>query len=312
MNFSCIELEKDNLNLISVLQMILGGNWIVGRYKINFFVPDPASNNIRLRRVVAGAVPWLGSTQGFSRAIAQLLVYALIPLVVDTTKVGSSSPLSGDSDWLYRLIFNFLDQNKEMIRLRRKQVKFFETYSIETVCTPEGVLSIPVDEGDEADPAHLVDVMKQTLIDVYDEAHGSDAPTWKQMAELMQKETDENGAGGKHSDEHGNSLVNFQRKIIPLDALNLAMESQREIKLRNAVGQRKQQLIVCASLIDKIPNLGGLARTAEIFAADRLIIPDKSVCKMDNFRSISVGAGEWIDIEQVRPEVSHAMLVAFH
>lgn len=188
-----------------------------------------------------------------------------------------------------------------MIRLRKKQLQFFETYEIESICTPEGVLGIPVDEGDEADPAHLVDVMKQTLIDVYDEAHGSDAPVWKQMAEIMQKETEKQIPGGGEA-RNGNDLVNFQRKIIPLDALNLAMESQREIKLKNAVGQKKQQLIVCAALIDKIPNLGGLARTAEIFAADRLIIPDKSVCKMDNFKSVSVGAGEWIDIEQVRPE----------
>ena len=98
-------------------------------------------------------------------------------------------------------------------------------------------------------------------------------------------------------------MPRLQRKIIPLDALNLAMESQRENKLRNAGGQCKQSLVVCASLIDKLPNLAGLARTAEIFAADRLIIPDKSVCMKDEFQWISVGAGDWIDIEQVRPEV---------
>lgn len=296
------EILRTDLTLQQIASlMILGGNWIVGRYKLDFFFPDKNSNNIRLRRVVAGVIPWLSSTQGFSRAIAQLLVYAVIPLVVDVEKKGATDPISGGSDWLYRLIFNFLDQNKEMIRLRKKQLQFFETYEIESICTPEGVLGIPVDEGDEADPAHLVDVMKQTLIDVYDEAHGSDAPVWKQMAEIMQKETEKQIPGGGEA-RNGNDLVNFQRKIIPLDALNLAMESQREIKLKNAVGQKKQQLIVCAALIDKIPNLGGLARTAEIFAADRLIIPDKSVCKMDNFKSVSVGAGEWIDIEQVRPE----------
>ena len=73
--------------------------------------------------------------------------------------------------------------------------------------------------------------------------------------------------------------------------------------LKRAAGNRKQELIVCASLVDKAPNLGGLARTAEIFSANRLVIPDKSVCKMDNFKSLSVGAGDWIDIEEVKEEV---------
>jgi tRNA guanosine-2'-O-methyltransferase len=56
-------------------------------------------------------------------------------------------------------------------------------------------------------------------------------------------------------------------------------------------------------LVDKIPNLGGLARTSEIFAAQSLIVPDLSVTKMDIFQSISVGAADWIDIQEVKEEV---------
>ncbi len=282
--------------------MIMGGNWIVGRYKIPFFQPLVGSDNLRLREVLAGTIPWLSSTQGFSRAIAQLLVYAVVPLVVEVND-SNFRPTSVDNDGVLRLIYNFLQENREMARLRRKQSKFFETYHVESVCTAKGVLGIPVDEGDEADPSQLVDVMKQTLADVYLEAHGAEAPDWKQMEEIVATQSREVESGGSH---HGSDdiAVNFQRKIIPLNALNLAMESQRQIKLLNVAGQRKQQLIICASLVDKVPNLAGLARTAEIFAADRLIIPDISVVKMDNFQNISVGAGEWIDIEQVRPEVS--------
>lgn len=286
-------------NCLSLFQMVMGGNWIVGRHRINFFQPGPGQE-LRLRRVLVGAIPWLSSTQGFSRAIAQLLVYAVIPMVVNVKTTDGLSPVDGNSDWVLQLIYKFLDQNKEMARLRNKQNKFFEAYDVEEVCTPEGILSIPVDEGEEAHPSHVVDAMKKTLIDVYDEAHGSDAPDWKQMAEMVEQQSP-NALGAEIENE--NSLVNFQRKIIPLDALNLAMESQREVKLQNAAGRRKQHLIVCASLVDKVPNLGGLARTAEIFAADRLIVPDKSVCKMDNFKSISVGAGDWIGIDEVRPEV---------
>jgi tRNA guanosine-2'-O-methyltransferase len=272
----------------------MGGNWIVGNYKIAFF---NSGDDFILRQVLAAAIPWLSSTQGFSRAIAQLLVHALIPLVLN---VDDGNESLADSDWFLRLVYRFLNENREMKRLRTKQIKFFESYSVEDICTPEGVLSIPVDEGDEADPVHLVDAMKETLQVVYSEAHESDKPDWKQVEEMLQSE---NGADTEISPDEPNSLVNFQRKIIPLDSLNLAMEDLREKRIRNAAGHRKQQLIVCASLVDKIPNLGGLARTSEIFSANRLVIPDKAVCKMDMFKSLSVGAGDWIDIEEVREEV---------
>lgn len=249
--------------------------------------------------VLAGAIPWLSSTQGFSRAIAQLLVYAIIPLVIDVTNLKLEA-YSTDDEYVLSLMYNFLDKNREMKRLRRKQTKFFDAYDVESVCSASGVLGIPVDEGEEANPPHLVDVIKQTLVDVYEETYGSDAPDWKQMEAIVKGQAEERTMSNSIQADDG---VNFQRKIIPLDALNLAMESQREQKLRNAAGRRRQELIVCASLIDKVPNLAGLARTAEIFAADRLVIPDKSFCQMDNFQSISVGAGDWIDIEQVRPEV---------
>lgn len=275
--------------------MILGGNWIAGRYKLDFFDPVTDAGEHRVRAVLSGVIPWLSSTQGFSRAIAQLLVHHLIPLVIDVAN--SKDDVALDNDGVLRLIYNFLNENREMARLRRKQAKFFETYDIENVCSAKGVLCIPVDEGDEAEPAHLVNVIKQTLIEVYEEAHAFDGPQWKQVEEMLASNNVDEGKG------QDTDVVNFQRKIIPLDALNLAMESQREIKLRNAAGERKQQLVICASLIDKVPNLAGLARTAEIFAADRLVIPDKAVCKMDDFQNISVGAGDWIDIEQVRPEV---------
>jgi tRNA guanosine-2'-O-methyltransferase len=270
--------------------MILGGNWIVGRYKLDFFNPD-SGDNVRLRRVLASIIPWLSSTQGFSRAIAQIMVHAVIPLVIDVNEKNESL---ADSDWFLRLIYRFLSENREMSRLRNKQTKFFARYNIEEMCSPEGVLGVPVDEGDEADPVHLVDAMKEALKEVYEEAHLSDAPVWKQVEEVLQSQ---------RATDNDDDSVNFQRKIIPLDALNLAMEDLREKRLRNAAGQRKQQLIVCASLVDKVPNLGGLARTAEIFAADRLIIPDMAVTKMDNFKGLSVGAGDWIEMEEVRQEV---------
>lgn len=233
-------------------------------------------------------------------------MHKLIPLVLDVSKE-PSGPGDHDSNWYLRAVFHFLEENGEMIRLRKKQSKFFETYDVDPVCTPEGLLSIPIDEGDEAFPIHLMDVIKECLQDVFNESQEATTPTWKCLELLMQSQPVQQSPPSLDS-----SGVNFQRKIVPVDALNLALEDIEERRLRNSAGRKKQQLIVCASLIDKVPNLGGLARTSEIFAADRLVIPDLGATKTDMFKSLSASATDWIEIEACeeavrRPNVGHVI-----
>jgi hypothetical protein len=294
------EIVRIDLSLQQVSSlMVVGGNLIVGRYTLDFFrqfeVGD--AKNRTLHQVLSGVIPWLSSTQGFSRAIAQLLVHGLIPLAID---ISSEDADNTGNAWYLRNLYFFLDKNPEMKRLRKKQLKVFDRYDADYICTVEGLLSIKVDEGDEANPVHVIDVIKKCLSDVYLEAHDHGAPLWKQIEEMLLAEQDgDDELPGTETD----ALVNFQRKIIPLDALNLAVDESREKRLRNASGRKKQSLVICASLVDKIPNLAGLARTAEIFAADRLVIPDKNVVRMDNFKSISVGAGDWVEIEECNEEV---------
>jgi len=292
------EIQLCNLTLQHIASlMITGGNLIVGRYKLDFF-RDYEGSKLELRRVLSGVIPWLSSTQGFSRALAQLLVHELIPLVIDVSK----EVTEGMEDWFLYNLFSFLDKNQEMKRLRKKQVKTFERYDADKVCTVEGLLSIDTDESDEANPVHVVDAIKKCLEEVYLEAHENEGPVWRQVDQMMRAELDDVAVDQS-------SGVNFQRKIIPLDSLDLAIEQSREQRFRNVSGRKKQKLIVCAALIEKIPNLGGLARTSEIFAAEKLVIPDKNVCRMDNFKSISVGAGDWIEIEECKEDVSRKLYV---
>ena len=275
--------------------MILGGNFILGKYQLDYFT-DKDKDRSRSKRVLAGVVPWLSSTQGFSRAIAQLIVYRLIPMVISIESNSSTSNGMLGNDWFLKSTYNFLDQNREMKRLRNKQKKFFERYDCDLMSTPEGIFSIKVDEAEEADPLHLIDAMKESLRSTYDEAHEADTPSWKHVEEKIVD-------ASVLEESVENASTNVQRKIIPLDSLNLALEDLREQRMSNARGTHKQNLIVCASLVDKVPNLAGLARTCEIFAANSLVLPDVSVAKMDNFQAISVGAADWINMEEVKEEV---------
>ena len=290
-----VQLQRSDLGLqhISSL-MIIGGNLVAGKYADEFL----QMSGIDLCEMLAGVIPWLGGTQGFVRAIAQLLVHKIIATMELGGIVFGDSEIS-DNNWCVRRIKNFLDKNSEMKRLRSKQENFLENYDIDTACTAEGLMRLPIDDGNEVHPPHLIEAIKFTLKEVYDEAHENEAPTWRQTEELL-RNVDFAQLEGSSASE----IANFQRKIMPMDMLNLGIQEACESKHRNGAGKRKQDLIVCASMIDKVPNLAGLARTAEIFAAERLVIPDASVTKMDNFKSISVGANEWVEIEECREQVS--------
>jgi tRNA guanosine-2'-O-methyltransferase len=305
------EVARPNLSLHHVSSlMIMGGNFILGKYRLDYFAQDV--DHTRLKRVLASILPWLSSTQGFSRAIAQVLVYALIPRVINVADSNDNScshlvdiEHSGGSDWFLRVTYQFLHQNQEMKRLRDKQTRFFEGYNGDDVDLGlKYVLSIPVDESNEADPVHVIEAIKESLRLTYEDAHANDIPVWKQIDQwnMGQDHFDELE---EEEDDHGNypsvvanteAFSTIQRKIIPLDSLNLALEDLREQRLSNAVGTHKQPLIVCATLVEKVPNLGGLARTCEVFAAQTLVVPDLSVTKMDNFKVKRVLVGGRIDV----------------
>ena len=238
----------------------------MGRYSNDFF---HSKSDKKIKEILCGVLPWLSSTQGFSRAIAQLLVYKLIPLVVDVENSNGSDAIEQD-DAVLRSVYLFLQQNQDMSRVRVKQQSFFDSYDVDTTCQFEGLLAFEVDDGDEASSTHMVDAIKECLADVYKEVHDEDAPEWKQMEDLL---ISAEGGNQVSSTPESDELVNFQRKILPVDALDLRIQSLHENKKFNAAGNKKQSLIVCATLVDKVPNLAGLARTAEIFAAETLVLP---------------------------------------
>lgn len=276
--------------------MILGGNLLAGRYSASFLKSIVGNKSLVLQDIIAGTVPWLSSTQGFCRAVAQLLTHKLIPLA-------KPSDIQHQDAFFLETIYNFLDNNPDMTRLRQKQSAFFDSYDVDYSCTPEGMFSFALDDGEESNPPHLAEVLKKSLIEIYDHSKSNDSPEWKQLVneinaiDLGETHFFDNTQPANQEEE---ALVNFQRKILPMDTLNLTLQEHRQTSLRNAAGRTRQSLIVCASLIDKVTNLAGLTRTAEIFAAEKIVVPDAKVKKMDNFKSISVGAEDWVEIEECR------------
>lgn len=59
------------------------------------------------------------------------------------------------------------------------------------------------------------------------------------------------------------------------------------------------EIIVIGSLLDKLPNLAGLARTCEIFNVKTLYIPDLSALSSSDFINVAMTAEKWLDIRQL-------------
>ncbi|XP_067943228.1 probable methyltransferase TARBP1 [Watersipora subatra] len=83
---------------------------------------------------------------------------------------------------------------------------------------------------------------------------------------------------------------NLQRKITTWRSLSPPEGSFR---------QKEDGLIVVTSLIDKLPNLGGLCRTAEIFGACEMVVSSLKLLEAPDFLSTSVTAHQWLPMRQV-------------
>ena len=120
------------------------------------------------------------------------------------------------------------------------------------------------------------------------------------------------GAGGEDASSttgHGNV------QLKPTRADVRASDAPRAVLTDMCVGadgapRRAQPLIIFASLVDKIPNLGGLARTGEVFGASALIVPDARVTADPLFQFTSLDAEQLLPIFEVRPNAAKEYLRA--
>ncbi len=240
-------------------------------------------------------------------------------------------------------ILAYLRGQKDMVRMRASQERVFGGEDIHAKCTLKGLLSTKMDLFAEFYDPPALDRVKEACVAFQVESerlyperfyyrhlrlgklgkHGKAAPkagggmdvpgaggsgkvhtTAMVEAAPLEEETEE-------EQEDREWEFNFQKKIQPWDTLDeLARDMGAQRGRHNALDSRKkQQLVVVASLIDKVPNLGGLARTCEIFGASRLAIPSKTVCSNKLFQSVSVTAEHWLNIEEVPPEDLHGYLL---
>ncbi|KAF0685767.1 Aste57867_22375 [Aphanomyces stellatus] len=251
-------------------------------------------------------VPWLNSTHGHTRTIVQFVVLTLLPYF-------ASQPAYASRVSFLQPTLRYLSSNKECKRMFRRQTDQMASFVPEKECTLAGLLGGTLNEFDEIVPISIVEQIKETLSASFaqflkeDRHHGGQyQASVAESLTLASSLSSATTASDEATDGGGAAVV--QRKIDPNAAAFLEellvrnqAESMRD-KQVNARRARHQSVIMCASLVDKIPNVAGLARTCEIFNASKLLIPNMSMTEDILFRQISVTANQWVNMEQVKPD----------
>jgi tRNA G18 (ribose-2'-O)-methylase SpoU len=88
---------------------------------------------------------------------------------------------------------------------------------------------------------------------------------------------------------------NVQKKAVPWHSII------PEQALASKPRQKQQEgLIVVASLIDRMPNLGGLSRTCEVFGVLEYVLGSLKYLEDKQFCSLSVTAEQWVPVSEVQ------------
>uniref|UniRef100_A0A1B6LX73 tRNA (guanosine(18)-2'-O)-methyltransferase TARBP1 n=1 Tax=Graphocephala atropunctata TaxID=36148 RepID=A0A1B6LX73_9HEMI len=90
----------------------------------------------------------------------------------------------------------------------------------------------------------------------------------------------------------------MQKKFVPWKGMRAELGMLSEDDMRSP---SRTELVVVASLIDKVPNLGGLARSCEIFTAHSLVVASLEHTQDKLFASLSMSAEKHINIVEVKP-----------
>ncbi|KAG1695947.1 hypothetical protein DVH05_018934, partial [Phytophthora capsici] len=223
-------------------------------------------------------LPWLNTSHGYTRVLAQFLLAKVLPRHVHQLQLSSN-----DTPGLRFLkgTARYLSNNKECKRMLRRQARQLEEFHPDYESSLLGMLSsgfisefgelLPRDEA-----LRFSEQLKNAMNELYAQYQLENfTPSPAQL---------KSDAVSPDKKESTSGTLTVQRKIdttallLEDSALPAAMRANFDAARRgdtlNARQRPRQPLIMCASLVDKIPNLAGLARTCEIFNAQKLIVPN--------------------------------------
>ncbi|XP_037806459.1 uncharacterized protein LOC119600362 [Lucilia sericata] len=89
----------------------------------------------------------------------------------------------------------------------------------------------------------------------------------------------------------------IQRKMNPVNDL-----TEPHNLIVYPIEEKPAEMFVIASLIDKLPNLGGIARTCEVLGIQNLVMDSKMDTSKNDFKNLSMTAEKSLNILEVKPK----------
>nr|CCA26564.1 SpoU rRNA Methylase family putative [Albugo laibachii Nc14] len=287
--------------------------------------PNPIQSMPIIEILISGLLCWLNGSHGHVRVIAQYFLRTLLPHYIALVENGEVQNGGHLLEWHFLTeTSRFLSENKECMRMHRRQSHQLENIQPGHRCSVQGLLESTywhVESNDilpKESQFSWTFQIKESVKDIYAQfqLEYKHLPV-HQTPVLSKNQITKHEAPS--SDKRKTILIDtsisvVQRKIdvgpnwkpFKFDPLLTAtsVNDQRHIPSSGTPGdsiyEKSNRVIMCASLIDKVTNLAGLARTCEIFGAEKLVVSNLNTIKNDaTFVSMSSSAHKWIKMEQI-------------
>nr|POF01631.1 putative methyltransferase tarbp1 [Quercus suber] len=276
-------------------------------------------------------VPLLTSHHHSLRGFTQLLVYQVLCKLFPPSGSGASQTMPLEKR-CFEDLKSYLANNSDCRRLRASMEGYLDAYDPKISVTPAGIFINRVEELEfECVPISLLEQVLTFLNDVREDLRCSmarDVLTIKNESLDPDRMDLSSNAKGENLliQQPKDTCLDFQKKVTlskheknetsvssffgNKEIYEQLVEMEKDDQLLDQLLQSRslamervkasqQTFILVASLLDRIPNLAGLARTCEVFKASGLAIADANILSDKQFQLISVTAEKWVPIIEV-------------
>ncbi|XP_058834020.1 uncharacterized protein LOC131691534 [Topomyia yanbarensis] len=239
-------------------------------------------------------LPWTMAQNFSTRLYAQITISKLIEKFYDRPNQSDVCPFAN----IYLAINSYLKQGNVEKNLEKcmKDFRFNSIFDYENLLTLENVYNnIPRVSRMAPEDVVSTKILKECFACLnLAEVNLGQAIVFDEMM----NETKENlflsqGFGGS---DH------IQKKIVPLKCLEPSMELLTNLPERLCLRRKENSLglIIVASLVNRPPNLGGLARSSEIFAVQQYIVNSLKDLENKEFQALSMTAEKWLNVAELK------------
>jgi len=290
---------------------------------------DIAAQRSTLPAVLAAVTPWACTHNHSLRTFAQTVLFELFfafpavhPAWTDSSDASGGDAFSGTGGAVLASLRTFFIDNDDCVKTRQATGRVGSMHP-SVACTPAVIFGrgpdCPFEVGArfEGAPTPLVERIAAFLDGLRVDTRKARVATEGTLLLQSQQSDGSTQLAATATGRGGAAADALQKKVDPATAsfVDVALGAGDDPLDGGRVSRRvqlprRQDLILCASLVEKPTNLGGLARTAEVFLLQRLVIGDLSVVQNPVFKGMAVTAERHVPISAVPAQALPSYLAA--